>query len=54
VHRGEAERELTVRVNVSLLDAPKPEDLAPAMVLRTKQPASNRDSDLAASQSQQQ
>src|ERR1700730_4123265 len=54
VHRGEAESELTVRVNVSSVDAPKPEDLAPAMVLRTKRPASNRDSNLDASQSQQQ
>ena len=36
------------------VDAPKPEDLAPAMVLRTKRPASNRDSNLDASQSQQQ
>jgi transglutaminase-like putative cysteine protease len=54
VHRGEAESELTVRVIVSSVDAPKPEDLAPAMVLRTKRPASNRDSKLDASQSQQQ
>jgi transglutaminase-like putative cysteine protease len=54
VHRGEAESELTVRVNVSSVDAPKPEDLAPAMVLRAKRPASNRNLNLDASQSQQQ
>jgi transglutaminase-like putative cysteine protease len=53
VHRGEAESELTVRVNVSSVDAPRPEDLAPAMVLRTKRPG-NRNSNLDASQSQQQ
>jgi transglutaminase-like putative cysteine protease len=39
VHRGEAESELSVRVTVSAVDAPKPEDLAPAFVLRTKRPA---------------
>jgi len=54
VHKGEAESELTVRVNVSSVDAPKPEDLAPAMVLRTKRPLTNRNSNLDASQSQQQ
>jgi hypothetical protein len=54
VHRGEAESELTVRVDVSSVDAPKPEDLAPAMVLRTKRPVSNRNSNPDASQSQQQ
>jgi transglutaminase-like putative cysteine protease len=54
VHRGESESELTVRVIVSSVDAPKPEDLAPAMVLRTKRPASNRNSNLDASQSQRQ
>jgi hypothetical protein len=40
-------------VNVSSVDAPRPEDLAPAMVLRTKRP-DNRNSNLDASQSQQQ
>lgn len=39
VHRGEAESELTVRVIVSPVDAPKPEDLAPAMVMRAKRVA---------------
>ena len=34
VHRGDSESELRVRVNVSLADAPRPEDLAPAMVIR--------------------
>jgi transglutaminase-like putative cysteine protease len=53
VHRGDAESELTVRVNVSSVDAPKPEDLAPAMVLRTKR-ANNNGANLDAAQSQQQ
>jgi transglutaminase-like putative cysteine protease len=34
VHRGDSESELSVRVNVTLADAPRPEDLAPAMVIR--------------------
>jgi transglutaminase-like putative cysteine protease len=54
VHKGEAESELTVRVNVSSEDAPKPEDLAPAMVLRTKRPDNTRNANLDSSQSQQQ
>jgi hypothetical protein len=54
VHRGEAESELTVPVNVSSVDAPKPQNLAPAMVLRTKRSVSNRNSNLDASQSQTQ
>jgi transglutaminase-like putative cysteine protease len=36
VHRGEAESELTVRVTVSSVDAPKPEDMAPAIIMRSK------------------
>ena len=35
VHRGEAESELRVSVTVSLVDAPRPEDLGPAMVIRS-------------------
>jgi transglutaminase-like putative cysteine protease len=54
VHRGEAESELTVRVNVSSVDAPKPEDLAPAMVLRTKRASGSANPGLDAVQSQQQ
>ena len=40
VHKGEAESELSVRVTVSPVDAPPPEDLPPAMVFRTKRPES--------------
>ena len=36
VHRGEAESELTVRVTVSSVDVPKPEDMAPAIIMRSK------------------
>jgi transglutaminase-like putative cysteine protease len=39
VHRGDAESTLSVQVNVSLVDAPKPEDLAPAVVMRSKRGA---------------
>jgi transglutaminase-like putative cysteine protease len=35
VHRGEAESELRVRVIVTEVDAPKPEELPPAMVVRS-------------------
>jgi transglutaminase-like putative cysteine protease len=54
VHRGESESELTVKVHVSSVDAPKPEDLAPAMVLRTKRPNANPSSNLDATQQMQQ
>ena len=54
VHRGEAESELTVRVTVSSVDAPKPEDLAPAVVLRSKRPNASGNPSLDATQSQQQ
>jgi transglutaminase-like putative cysteine protease len=54
VHRGESESELTVKVHVSSVDAPKPEDLAPAMVLRTKRAAANASSNLDATQQMQQ
>jgi transglutaminase-like putative cysteine protease len=55
VHRGESESELAVKVHVSSVDAPKPEDFAPAMVLRSKRataPAS--DSTFRTNQAQQQ
>ncbi len=54
VHRGEAESELTVKVHVSSVDAPKPEDLAPAMVLRTNRANANGSSNLDATQQMQQ
>ena len=54
VHRGEAESELAVIVHVSLVDAPKPEDLAPAMVLRSKRPTPAAPSPVDTSQAQQQ
>lgn len=53
VHRGEAESELRVCVTVSAVDAPRPEDLGPAMVVRSKRPASLTVSDNAQNQSQQ-
>jgi transglutaminase-like putative cysteine protease len=53
VHRGEAESELRVRVTVSLVDAPRPEDLGPAMVFRSQRPASANGSDLAQQHNQQ-
>ena len=43
VHRGEAESELRVLVTVSQVDAPRPEDLGPAMVFRSQRPSSNSD-----------
>jgi transglutaminase-like putative cysteine protease len=36
VYKGEAESELSVRVTVLPVDAPQPEELPPAMVLRSK------------------
>lgn len=54
VHRGESESELSVRVTVSAVDAPKPEDLAPAVILRTKRPASTTTASLDQMQHQQQ
>jgi hypothetical protein len=53
VHRGEAESELRVLVTVSLVDAPKPEDLGPAMVFRAPRPANAANQDLAHMQNQQ-
>ena len=38
VYRGEADSELSVRVTVSPVDAPQPEELPPVMVLRSKRP----------------
>lgn len=54
VHRGESESELAVKVHVSSVAAPKPEDLAPAMVLRTKRATASANSSLDNSQAQQQ
>jgi len=56
VHRGEAESELSVRVTVSLTDAPEPEDLPPAMVFRSPRPEAKPASflDLQQSETQQQ
>jgi transglutaminase-like putative cysteine protease len=54
VHRGEAASELSVRVTVSLVDAPKPEDLGPAMVFRSKRPAAASNSEIVLAQNQQQ
>jgi transglutaminase-like putative cysteine protease len=53
VHRGEAESELRVLVTVSQVDAPRPEDLGPAMVFRSPRPAGLSNSDLAQMQNQQ-
>jgi transglutaminase-like putative cysteine protease len=54
VHRGESESELAVKVHVSSVDAPKPEDLAPAMVLRSKRVTSPADTTFPTNQAQQQ
>ena len=53
VHRGGAESELSVLVIVSKVDAPRPEDLGPAMVFRSPRPAASANSDLAQAQNQQ-
>lgn len=53
VHRGEAESELRVCVTVSLVDAPRPEDLGPAMVIRSKRPPSPIAGDGGGTQNQQ-
>jgi transglutaminase-like putative cysteine protease len=53
VHRGEAEGELRVSVTVSAVDAPRPEDLGPAMVIRSKRPTGSAFSDASQSQNQQ-
>jgi transglutaminase-like putative cysteine protease len=53
VHRGEAESELRVLVRVSLVEAPKPEDLGPAMVFRSSRPSPSGNQNLAQMQSQQ-
>ena len=54
VHKGEAESELSVRVTVSPVDAPPPEDLPPAMVFRTKRPDAKLLLDQQQAQAQQQ
>ncbi len=53
VHRGEAENELRVLVTVSLVDAPRPEDLGPVMVFRSPRTNSSSNADLAQIHSQQ-
>jgi len=53
VHRGEAESELRVSVTVSAVDAPRPEDLGPAMVIRSKRSPAGAMVELAQRQSQQ-
>jgi len=53
VHRGEAESELRVCVTVSLVDAPRPEDLGPAMVVRSPRQAVRTDLGAAQMQNQQ-
>lgn len=53
VHRGEAESELCVLATVSQVDAPKPEDLAPAMIFRSPRPTTAPTPDLASTQNQQ-
>lgn len=53
VHRGEAGSELRVLVTVSQVDAPKPEDLGPAVVFRSPRPAARVSADLAQMQNQQ-
>jgi len=53
VHRGEAESELRVLVTVSQVDAPKPEDLGPAMVFRSNRAAVPASPELGQMQSQQ-
>ena len=38
VYKGEAENELSVRVMVSSVNSPQPEDLPPAMIFRSRRP----------------
>ena len=53
VHRGEAESELRVSVTVSAVDAPRPEDLGPAMIIRSKRPPAAAMTEAAQIQNQQ-
>ena len=53
VYKGEAESELSVRVTVSSVDSPQPEDLPPAMIFRSRRPEIKAPS-LAEQQQQQQ
>ena len=53
VHRGEAESELRVYVTVSAVDAPRPEDLGPAIVIRSKRPQAATLADATQGQNQQ-
>jgi transglutaminase-like putative cysteine protease len=54
VYKGEAESELSVRVVVAPVEAPQPEELPPAMVLRTKRPEPKTASSMDQQQQQQQ
>jgi transglutaminase-like putative cysteine protease len=54
VYKGEAESELSVRVMVAPVDAPQPEELPTAMVLRTKRPEARTSSAVDQQQQQQQ
>jgi transglutaminase-like putative cysteine protease len=53
VHRGEAESELRVSVTVSTIDSPRPEDLGPAMIIRSERPVSTPHADTVRQQNQQ-
>jgi len=53
VYKGEAESELSVRVTVSSVDSPQPEDLPPAIIFRSRRPEIKAPS-LAEQQQQQQ
>jgi hypothetical protein len=53
VYKGDAESELSVRVIVAPVDAPQPEELPPAMVLRTKRPEAKTPSAVDQQQQQQ-
>jgi hypothetical protein len=54
VYKGEAESELSVRVVVAPVEARQPEELPPAMVLRTKRPEPKAASSMEQQQQQQQ
>ena len=53
VYKGEAESELSVRVVVAPVDAPQPDELPPAIVLRTKRPEPKTASSMDQQQQQQ-
>jgi transglutaminase-like putative cysteine protease len=54
VYKGDAESELSVRVIVSPVDTPPPQELPPAMVMRTKRPEPRSNSELDHQHQQQQ